>query len=99
MVQNKEDFKKIFDKALKDPEVDVRVAALKAITSFVSWIEDQDTVMSFAPVLPTLLNTVVEALQNDEEQGRQALDSLQELTSAHPEVWKAHISQLLNVTS
>ena len=53
--------------------------------------------MSFAPVMPTLLNTVVEALKNDEEQGRAALESLQELTGAHAEIWKANTSQLLSV--
>jgi len=34
------------------------------------------------------LLTVVEALQKDEEQGRIALESLAELTQAHPEIWK-----------
>jgi len=31
---------------------------------------------------------VVEALKFDEEQGRVALESLGDLTNAHPEVWK-----------
>ena len=77
----------------------MRVASLKAITAFFSGIEEQEVVMGFAPVLPLLLNTVVETLQKDEDQGRNGLESLGELTSAHPEVWKDTTSQLLNVMS
>ena len=46
-----------------------------------------------------MLDVVVEALQADEDQGRQALESLCELTSAHPECWKGDVAKLLNVTA
>ena len=95
----KKDFQAIFEKALVDPEILVRVAALKAITAFVGAIDDQDIVMEFVPILEPLLNTVVKALEADEEQGRLALESLGELTGAHPEVWKANTSFLIQVVS
>lgn len=38
-------------------------------------------------------------MQSNEDQGRSALESLCELTSAHPEVWKSTSSQLLNVVA
>ena len=55
--------------------------------------------MAFAPVLPTLLNLVEEALKHDEDQGRQAIDSLTELTTAHPEVWKNSSANLMTVVA
>ena len=89
----------IFDKALQDTEILVKVAALKAIAAFISAIDDQDTVMEFAPVLPALLETIVTVLQSDEEQGRQALESLADLTGAHPEVWKSTTAPLVKLVS
>ena len=67
LTSNKKDFMNIFDKALQDSEVLVKVAALKAIAAFISAIDDQETVMEFAPVLPALLDTIVTVLQVDEE--------------------------------
>jgi hypothetical protein len=92
-------FMQIFERALQDSEVIVRVAALKAISAFVSGIDDSSVALEFSPVLPMLLDVIVEALHQDEDQGRQALESLGELTSAHPECWKAETVKLLNVTS
>jgi hypothetical protein len=48
--------------------------------------------MGFAPILPALLGTMVEALKADEDQGRVALESMAELTGTHPEIWKDHVS-------
>ena len=92
-------FMQIFERALQDSEITVRVAALKAISAFISGIDDSSVALEFAPVLSLLLNVIVESLQQDEDQGRQALESLCELTSAHPECWKSETSKLLNVTS
>lgn len=77
----------------------MRVAALKAISAFISGIDDSAIALEFAPVLALLLNVIVEALHQDEDQGRSALESLCELTSAHPECWKTETPKLLNVTS
>jgi len=45
----------------------VRVAALKAISAFISGINDSTIAIEFAPVLPMLLNVIVEALHSDED--------------------------------
>jgi len=95
----KKDFMGIFERALQDTEVNVRVAALKAISAFMSGLDDSSVALEFATVLPMLLDVIVEALHKDEDQGRQALESLGELTSAHPECWKASTTKLLSVTS
>ena len=95
----KAQFMQIFEQALQDSEIQVRVAALKAISSFISGIDDSSVALEFAPVLALLLNVIVEALHQDEDQGRSALESLCELTSAHPECWKTETPKLLNVTA
>ena len=47
--------------------MNVRVASLKAVTAFLSGIEDQEVVLGFSPILDVVLTTVVEALQKDED--------------------------------
>ena len=89
----------IFSKGFTDREVSVRVAALKATTSFLTSIDDSDIVLSYIGVIPQILNTVVEALKEDESQGRLALESMNELTNVHPEIWKNTTNQLVNVIS
>jgi hypothetical protein len=49
--------------------------------------------------MDSLLDTIVEALNADEEQGRLAMESMVELTMAHAEIWKSSIAKLLFVTS
>jgi hypothetical protein len=95
----KDDFMGIFKKALEDSEVSVKVAALKAITAFVSSIDDQEIVLGFQTMMEPLLDTVVLALNADEEQGRLALESMVELTMAHAEIWKSSVAKLLFVSS
>ena len=86
----------IFEKGLTDSDNNVRVASLKAVSAFLSSIEDQDIVMKFSNTLSLIIDIVTEALKHDEDQGRVALESLAELTTAHAEVWKSP-SKLLTV--
>ena len=53
----------IFEQALQDSDILVRVAASKAISSFISGIDDSTVALEFAAVLPALMNVIVEALQ------------------------------------
>ena len=99
MTKYQDSFMNIFSKSLTDRDVKVRVAALKATTAFLTSIDDSDHVMNYQGVIPQMLNTVVEALKEDETEGRQALDSMNELTSVHPEIWKNSTALLVNVVS
>ena len=90
---------KIFAQSLTDREVTVKVAALKATAAFLTSNDDSEIVLSYIEIIPHLLNTVVEALKTNEEQGKQALESMIELTNVHPEIWKNTASQLVNVIS
>ena len=98
LTSSRNEFITIFQKGLNDQDTNVKVASLKAVTAFLSSIEEQEVVLGFASILDIVLVTVVSALQKDEEQGRIALESLAELTQAHPEVWK-NPAALIDVTS
>ena len=63
----KDSFMTIFAQSFKDKEVSVRVAALKATTSFLTSIDDSDIVMSYIGVIPQILSTVVESLKENED--------------------------------
>jgi len=95
----KDDFMNVFAKALSDRAMVVRIAALKAVTAFLTSIDESDQVMRYVEILPQLLATVVEALKANEDQGKAALEALNELTGVHPDIWKSQTSQLLNVIS
>ena len=95
----KDSFMTIFSKSLTDRELTVRVAALKATTSFLTSLDDSDMVMGYQGIIPQILNTVVDALKENEEQGKLALDSMNDLTNIHPEIWKNTTNQLGNVIS
>jgi importin-5 len=43
------------------------VATLKALTSFITSLEDEDNVMKYGTMMANLLNIVIEVLKNDEE--------------------------------
>jgi hypothetical protein len=70
LTKYKDSFMNIFTNSFKDREVSVRVAALKATISFLTSIDDSDIVMTYIGIIPQILNTVVDALKENEEQGR-----------------------------
>lgn len=45
--QNANEFMGLFSKALTDPDIEVKVSALKATSVFLSALEEQSTVMKF----------------------------------------------------
>ena len=99
MAAYKDSFMAIFSKSLTDREVAVRVAGLKATISFLTSIDDTDIVMQYSGVVPQILSTMIEALKENEDQGRQALESMIELTNTCPEIWKKSTNELINVIS
>jgi hypothetical protein len=99
LVTYKDSFMKIFAQSLTDREISVKVAALKATSAFLTSIDDQDMVVQYIDIIPHLLNTIVEALKSSEDQGKQALESMIELTNIHPEIWKNSTNLLINVIS
>lgn len=60
----------LFSESMKDTNPRVRVATLKALTIFVTSIEDEEQVMKYGTMMENLLDIVIEVLKTDEEQGR-----------------------------
>ena len=91
----------IFEKSLQDSNMHVRVAALKATTAFIYGIDEQDeaTLKTFKGLMQPILNTMVEALKTDQDQGRMALESMVDLTKSHPQCWKETTPQLVKIVS
>ena len=73
LIKYKQSFFTIFEKSLADADIKVRVAALKATTSFLYSIEDENIVATFKALMQKILGVVVEALKADESQGKLAL--------------------------
>jgi hypothetical protein len=95
----KQSFFTIFEKSLADADIKVRVAALKATTSFLYSIEDENIVATFKALMQKILGVVVEALKADESQGKLALESMVDLTKTHPSCWKDTSTQLVTILS
>ena len=99
MIKYKDSFMNIFAKTLTDRDIQVKVASLKATTAFLTSVDDSELALQYIEIIPHLLNTVVEALQTNEEQGKMALESMIDLTNTHPEIFKNMTSKLVNVFS
>ena len=95
----KQSFFQIFQSSLTDGDIKVKVASLKATTSFLYSIEDETIVNNFKALMQPMLNVVVEALKSDETQGKQALESMVDLTKTHPQCWKDTSAELIKIMS
>ena len=61
--------------------------------------EDEDQVLQYAPNMTNLLDIVVEVLQADEDQGKESLEALIELTNLFGEIWNQCGEKLIFVCS
>lgn len=69
---------------MNDSDIRVKVSTLKATSSFLTSIEDKNDVKEFSPIIEPMVNTIIEALKEDEEIGRKAMDSMTILSEYHP---------------
>ena len=69
------------------------------MTKFLSMFEDEDQVLQYAPNMTNLLDIIVEVLQADEEQGKESLEALIELTNLFGEIWNDCAQKLIFVCS
>ncbi len=89
----------LFTDCLKDPQISVKVAALKAITSFLGSIDDEAAVLKYQDMMDWILDVVIDVLRSDEDKGKASLESLIELTESHGEIWSKVIAKLIYVVS
>ena len=58
----------------------MKVAALKAITSFLGSIDDESAVLKYEGMMDWILDVVIDVLRSNEDQGKSSLESMIELT-------------------
>lgn len=94
-----QEFKSIFKQGLEDSELKVRVASLKATSAFITSLDDTDVAMQISDLISTLLDTVIEALQVDEDAGKASLESMIDMAEFHPDIFQSYGSRLVDVIS
>lgn len=87
----------LFQKGLEDPNNDVKVAAFKTLTIFLSSINDEKALRKFAGVLKILVAKTIELIKIDQESGIVALESLNELVEAHSKFVRPIFENLLMI--
>lgn len=97
--ENIQDFKAIFKQGLEDAEMAVKVASLKATSSFITSLDDGDVALKLADIIQLVLNTMIEALKTNEDAGKSALESLIDMADFHPDLFKQYGSTLVSVIS
>lgn len=63
LVENSKDFIDLFQESLEDQNIEIKVAALKAITSFMSSIDEEEIVLKYKALSQKLLNVVIEVMK------------------------------------
>jgi hypothetical protein len=94
-----ESFLTVFTGLLSDPEIQVRMQAVKTTSTFLVHIENPDLLMKMGGVLGNLISAVIEALNNNEDEGKSALESLITLTEWQPDIWNKYLSDIVVVAS
>ena len=97
--QQSNNFMTIFSKSFKDSEVRVKVRALQATTAFLTSIDETDLVMKYSGLAGDLIDLLIVALQTDEDQGKQALSSLNDMANAHSEFLLPVRAKIIDVVS
>jgi len=67
IVQHSDQFLQIFTKTLQEKAIEIKVASLKAISSFLSQIEDTAIVLKYKNMMTSLLDVVIAVMQENEE--------------------------------
>ena len=99
IVKNSQTFLGLFSQTLQEDDISVKVASLKAITSFLSSIEDTDEVVKYKSMMEGLLDVVIQVMQSDETQGQASLESMIELTHSHGDIWADCMPKLIFIIS
>ena len=78
----------LFTHSLQDQQIKVQVATLKSLANFLTMFEDEDDVMKYKSMMGPLIDVVIQVLHHSEDEGKQAIQSLIELTQSYPEIWE-----------
>lgn len=97
LIEHSAILEQVFQRGLEDADNEVRVASFKTLTIFLSSINDESLVRKFDSVLAILLTKCIEAVKYDQESGRVALESLNDLIEIHPKFIKPIMPDLLRI--
>ena len=70
----------LFSNSLGDTDVRVKVASLKALTSFLTSFDEEEEVLKFKGMMGAIIDVVIVVLYTNEDEGKASLSSLIELT-------------------
>ena len=98
-MEHSNQFLELFSATLQEDDIEVKVAALRAISCFLSSIDDEAVVMKYQGMMDGLLDVVIKVMHEDESQGQSSLESLIELTATHGDIWVNSIQKLIFVIS
>lgn len=87
----------LFQRGLNDESNQVKVAAFKTLTIFLSSIEDEKLIKKFEGVLQLLISKAIELIKYDQESGVTAVESMNELIETHPKFIKCALPELLTI--
>lgn len=97
LIEHSNSLEVIFQKGLIDESNEIKVAAFKTLTIFLSSIEDEKLMKKFEAVLQVLIAKSIELIKYDQESGVTALESINELIEAHPKFIKSVVPQLMSI--
>jgi len=87
----------IFEKFMQSSDQDVVIATVKAISSFISNIEDKKISSHFQQILPIILKLVVDTAKDNDETAISLVQALGELAENHPPLVKPSIEDTLEI--
>ncbi len=90
-------FMQLFERGLATEHIDVKVEALKGVSTFLSTLDDEEVALKYKIAMGPLLKVVIEVLRANEAAGQTSLQSLIELTQAYGDIWEDNAQDLLFV--
>lgn len=66
IVQHSAEFIQLFTSSLQENNIHIKVASLKAISIFLSSIDDESEVLKYRSIMEGLLTVVIEVMKEDE---------------------------------
>ena len=87
----------IFSQYTQDPDYIVRVSAIKATISFLACIEDEKFAKQFKSILPILLQNTVDSIKQDQQAGKECIESMGDLIEGQPKLVKEFTNDFLEI--
>jgi len=91
------EFLEIFMKGLTDPDTNVKVNSLKAVSGFLNNLTKKEVIMKFQELAQIIIQSLVVVLKTDTESGKLSLQALNDLADSQGKFWKDNLDDLVNV--